>query len=221
MAVNKSSFEDGKADLLEMNVALSKILASLSRVADPGGDSDTVENVLDVIMTVCSERILGRLHLRANHKQKIKKPVDETLKLAVTSLRQLRRKMQNRTEFTDLISTFETRANEVVKLVVAWTKHQTTIRLQDLVEGIHNIWMIDRLDELLGRIPNTLMSPNLRTSLRNIISKVARYKEAARYLYRKARRFPSLRRAEIVPVTLQQQMFAKVEVNHYSPSAIL
>lgn len=183
-----------------------------------GGDSDTVENVLDVIMAVCLERILGRLHLHANHKQKIKNPVDETIKLTVTSLRQLNGKMQNSTEFTDLVSTFETRANEVVKLVVGRTKHQTTIRLRDLVEGIHNIWVISRLDELLGRIPNTLMSPNLRISLRNVISKVARYKEAARYLYRTAKRFPSLRRAEIVPVTLQQQMFGKVEVNHYSPS---
>lgn len=34
MAVNKSNFKYSKADLLEINVALSKILASLSRVTD-------------------------------------------------------------------------------------------------------------------------------------------------------------------------------------------
>lgn len=34
VAVNKSSFEDGKTYLLEMNVALSEILTSLSRVTD-------------------------------------------------------------------------------------------------------------------------------------------------------------------------------------------
>ncbi|KAJ4248096.1 hypothetical protein NW762_012866 [Fusarium torreyae] len=218
IAVNKSSFDDGQADLLEMTGALSKILASLSRVADASGNSNTAENVFDMIMAVCSERILGRLHLRANHKQKIKKPIGETLRLATASLRQLREKILDRAGLMDAASIFEARADEAVKLVNAWNKHQTTIRLRDLVEGIHKMWMIDRLHELLDCIPNSLMDPNLRTSLRHIIGKVARYKEAARYLYRMAKRFPSLRRAEVISVTLQRQMFAKLEIGHYSPS---
>jgi hypothetical protein len=78
--------------------------------------------------------------------------------------------------------------------------------------------MIERLDELLNYIPNNLMDPNLRTSLHNIIRKVARYKEAARYLCRLAKRFPAVRRAEVVSVTLQREMFAKNEFNGYIPS---
>ncbi|KAF4418687.1 arginine N-methyltransferase 2 protein [Fusarium austroafricanum] len=139
-------------------------------------------------------------------------------RLEDTSLRQLREKISNRGELVTTASAFENRANEAVKLISAWTKHQTTIRLRDIVEGFHKVWMIDRLNELLDCIPNNLMDPDLRISLHNIIGKVARYKVAARYLYRMAKRFPALRRAEVVSVTLQRQMFAKVEVNHYSPS---
>jgi hypothetical protein len=130
----------------------------------------------------------------------MKKPILETLRLAIASLRQFRKKISNRGELVNSASVFENRANEAVKLFTAWTKHQTTTRLRDTVEGVHRVWMIETLDELLNCIPNNLMDPNLRTSLHNISRKVARYKEAARYLCRTAKRFPAVRRAEVVPL---------------------
>ncbi|SCO54115.1 uncharacterized protein FFNC_15342 [Fusarium fujikuroi] len=169
-------------------------------------------------MAVSTERILGRLNLRLSNKQKMKKPVAETLQLAVASIRTLHQEISSRAGLVNSATAFESKANEVVKLIAAWTKHQTPIRLKDIVEGIHELWMIERLDELFDCIPNNLMDPNLRTSLQNIIGKVARYKEAARYLYRMAKKFPAVRRAKIVSVTLQQHMFAEVELNNYSPS---
>jgi hypothetical protein len=177
-----------------------------------------VETVFAEIVAVCEERILSRLHFRPNSKQKMRKPIVETLRLAITSLRQLRQKISNRGKLVDSASVFEDRANEAVKLITAWTKHQTTTRLRDIVEGIHRLWMIERLDELLSCIPNNLMDPGLRTSLQNMIRKVARYKEAARYLCRLAKRFPAVRRVEVVSVTLQQEMFVKHGVDSYKPS---
>jgi hypothetical protein len=177
-----------------------------------------VETVFDVIVSVCEERILSRLHLRPNNKQKIKKPIVETLSLAITSLRQLRKKISNRGGLIDSASKFEDRANGAIKLITAWTKHQTTARLRDIVEAIHGLWMIERFDELLNCIPNNLMDPGLRASLHNMIRKVARYKEAARYLYRLAKKFPSVRTAEVISVTLQREMFAKPETDGYTPS---
>jgi hypothetical protein len=215
IAVNKSSFDDGNTDLSEMNRALSEILSQLT---DTYAKPDAVDSLLSTIVTVCTERILSRLHLRSSNKQKVKKPIDETLRQAVASLRQLREKISNRRELMNSASVFEDMANKAVKLITAWTKHQTTARLRDIVEGIHRIWMIERLDELLNYIPNNLMNPNLRSSLHNIIRKVARYKEAARHLCRMAKKFPAVQRAEVISVTLQREMFAKTEVNHYSPS---
>ncbi|RGP62435.1 heterokaryon incompatibility [Fusarium sporotrichioides] len=213
--VNKSSFDDGNTDLSEMNRALSEILSQLT---DTYAKPDAVDSLLGTIVAVCTERILSRLHLRSINKQKVKKPIDETLRQAVSSLRQLREKISNRRELMNSASVFEDMANKAVKLITAWTKHQTTARLRDIVEGIHKIWMIERLDELLNYIPNNLMDPNLRSSLHNIIRKVARYKEAARHLCRMAKKFPAVQRAEVISVTLQREMFAKTEVNHYSPS---
>ncbi|KAJ0125856.1 hypothetical protein HZ326_31038, partial [Fusarium oxysporum f. sp. albedinis] len=218
IAVNKSSYNDSNVHLMEMTHALNKILASLSRLVDTDGNGGTVENVFDTIITVCAERILCRLNLRSNHKQKIKKPIVETLKLAVVSLRNIRGKISSRSELVDSVASFEIRANEAIKLIVAWTKHQTLVRLREVVEGIHKLWRVSWLSDLLNCIPNNLMDPDLRTSLYNIICKVARYKEAARRLYRMAKRFPVLRRVEVVPVTLEPQMYSQVKVDQYSPS---
>ncbi|KAH7231274.1 uncharacterized protein BKA55DRAFT_598563 [Fusarium redolens] len=202
LAVNKKGFDDSNTDLLEMKLALSRILASLSQHTE----------------NVCAERILSRLRLRPSNKQNIKKPMVETLSQTVDALRKLHRKQLDPRDLVESASTFEVRANEAVKLITAWTKHQTTTRLRELVKGVHKMWTTNKLHELLYCIPNNLIDPSLRISLYNIICKVARYREAARYLCRMAKRYPALRRAEVVSVTLQRQMFARVEVNHHSPS---
>ncbi|KAH7184574.1 uncharacterized protein B0J16DRAFT_319377 [Fusarium flagelliforme] len=218
IAVNKSNFLDGNIHLLEMDRALRKILAPLSNYSNANDRPDTVKDVFDVIVTVCEARILNRLHLGPSNKKKTKKPTVETLSLAITSLRQLRKKISSRGGLVNSASSFEDRANGAIKLITAWTKHQTTSRLRDIVEAIHELWTIERLEELLHCIPNNLMDPGLRSSLHNMIRKVARYKEAARYLCRMAKKFPCVRRAEVVSVTLQQEMFAKPVVDGYTPS---
>lgn len=117
----------------------------------------------------------------------------------------------------DSSSKFEDRANGAIKVITAWTKRQTTARLRDIVEAIHGLWTVERLDELLHCIPNNLMDPGLSDSLHNMIRKVARYNEAARYICRLAKKFPCVRRAEVVSVTLKQEMFAKPVVHGYRP----
>ncbi|XMA13651.1 hypothetical protein WAI453_006442 [Rhynchosporium graminicola] len=62
------------------------------------------------------------------------------------------------------------------------------------------------------------MDPASRQSLLNIISKVSRYREAARFLYRTARKIPLIRKMKIVLVSLPQEAFQKISLNQYSPS---
>lgn len=96
-----------------------------------------------------------------------------TLRLIADSIRHIRNKIWNRVELVDSSSTFETRANETVNLITAWTRYQTTPRLRDLVQEIYRIWTIEKLDELFGCIPD-----DPRVSLRDVIGRVHRYKEA-------------------------------------------
>ena len=109
------------------------------------------------------------------------------------------------------------RAKDVLRLADSWTKHQKLAELEDLVEGVYRLKQIGDIQALLDSIPNRAMSPSSRQNLVNIISKVSRYREAARVLCRTAKRFPSLRRAKVVPVNLPEEAFNRVSVGNYTP----
>lgn len=61
------------------------------------------------------------------------------------------------------------------------------------------------------------MSPSARESLLNIVSKVARYWEAARFLYRTVKKFLLARVMRTVPVQLPKEAFAIPKINRYVP----
>jgi hypothetical protein len=62
------------------------------------------------------------------------------------------------------------------------------------------------------------MDPASRKNLLNIISKVARYREAARFLYRTAKKIPLVRKMKIVLVGLPQGTFQKLPANQHTPT---
>jgi hypothetical protein len=62
------------------------------------------------------------------------------------------------------------------------------------------------------------MGPTSRKNLLNIISKVARYRQAARFLYRTAKKIPLVRQMKIVLVSLPQNAFQKIPANQCSPT---
>ena len=106
----------------------------------------------------------------------------------------------------------------MMKLVDSWTKHRTQTRLVELVEGVYRLWQVGHLDSLLGTIPNISMDPSSKTNLLNIISKVARYREAARFLYRTAKKSSLARNMKIVLVNLPEEAFQKGPINQYTPT---
>ncbi|CZT13559.1 uncharacterized protein RAG0_17048 [Rhynchosporium agropyri] len=113
---------------------------------------------------------------------------------------------------------FVERAREVVKLLDAWAKYRKPARLGELVEGVNHLHRVGDLQHLLKTIPNRTMDPASRQSLLNIISKVSRYREAARFLYRTAKKIPLIRQMKIVLGSLPQEAFQKISLNQYSPS---
>lgn len=110
-------------------------------------------------------------------------------------------------------SLFISEANKVIQLVNRWLKHKTFIELGVIVEGINHLQQtVPRLHHLLALIPNIDMNPSSRSSLMNIIGKVSRYWDAARQLYRTAKKFPLVRNMRIQLANLPVKAF-KGQIN--------
>ncbi|KAH6959822.1 hypothetical protein BKA56DRAFT_599587 [Ilyonectria sp. MPI-CAGE-AT-0026] len=169
-------------------------------------------NVFDNVVSMCSERLISRLRFRPNRRNKTKQPFAEVLHRAIDSLGHAKSKSP------EVEKAFRNQARNVIKLADGWTKYQTEARLSKLVEGIHLLWRVDGLHDLLRSIPNNLMDPSSRDSLWNIITKVARYREAAGLLYRRAKQFLVVRQAKVVSVNLPENAFVRVPRSGYTPS---
>ncbi|KAH7118261.1 hypothetical protein B0J13DRAFT_652222, partial [Dactylonectria estremocensis] len=213
LAINRANGVDGQGDLQEVERGLREILIILSHILD---GNNTESDVFNAVVSMCSTRILCRLRLRANSRNKPKQPINEVLHLAIASLKQLNLRSRKSRKMADVSTVFETRAKAVIQLVGAWTKHQTMTRLGNLIEGIHCLWQTEGLSGLLDSIPNTFMDPGSRTNLWNIVSKVARYREAARILYRAGKRFSSVRQAKVVPLSLPSDIFNRAPAHHWT-----
>jgi len=155
---------------------------------------------------MCPVRILCRLRFIPNSRNTPRQPIKELLQEAINSIRWLEKETVQDTGLL-LSRLFVERAKEVIKLVDAWAKHRKPARLGELVEGVNRLWRAGELQDLLSAIPNQIMGPALRKNLLNIISKVARYREAARFLYRTAKEIPLVRQMKIVLVSLPQHAF--------------
>jgi hypothetical protein len=66
--------------------------------------------------------------------------------------------------------------------------------------------------------PKSKYGPNVEKNLLNIIGKVARYRQAAKFLYCKAKELPGVRQMKIVLVNLSQDMFHRDPANQYTPT---
>ena len=167
---------------------------------------------------MCSVRILCRLRFISNSRNTLRQPFKELLQGAVNSIRWLEKETAQDTGLLLLSTLFVEKAKDVIKLVDAWAKHRKPARLVELVEGVYRLWRVGELQDLLSTIPNRIMDPASRKNFLNIISKVARYREAARFLYRTAKKIPLVRRMKIVLVSLPQNAFQKIPANQYTPT---
>ncbi|KAK7920302.1 hypothetical protein PG985_008324 [Apiospora marii] len=155
---------------------------------------------------MCSSRILGRLRLKkASGRLSIGKILKDT--------RSLLQKTGPPATFSLFAETFE----GVIKLVDAWSGYQTQDALEALVDGIYRLQQTKDVSSVINGTPNRWMVPTTRTSLLNMIMKVARYRESARILRRLAQKCPLLRRMELVLVQLGASAFGKVSVKQLEP----
>ena len=167
------------------------------------GDTSLQSEVFASIIAMCFERILCRLRLRANNRNMPRQSVKKCLQETISALQAQAAKEG----MAHTVKIFEDRAKSVSKLIDAWSNHQTSNRLGEIVVAMYQLSKVENLSSLLNDIPDRSMNPNSRKNLLNIIQKVARYWQAARFLYRSARKFPLVRHMAIIFASLPERAF--------------
>lgn len=150
---------------------------------------------------MCSLRIRERMRLAPHKRKKSKQTLKQLLGEALALL-------------SSRYHAFRQQAKAVIKNIELWLKHQTEYRLCDLVEAVFRLSRNNHLSEMFSSIPNTLMGPSERTNLLKMIRRVARYREAARFLYRNAKKYPIVRFMKVVLVSLPRNAFCPLSVEH-------
>lgn len=107
---------------------------------------------------------------------------------------------------------FIERARDIISLIDSWVNHPRIQHLEDLVDGLFRLRQVD-CQAVLDSIPNDRLEKDSRKSVLNMILKVARYREAARFLLRTSRKFPIARHMHIVPISLPENVFARTGLN--------
>lgn len=155
---------------------------------------------------MCSARILCRLRLHRNHRNAPRQPIKAVLQEAVSALG-----LPGTRNSNAAVAMFLEKARDVMRLTDSWANHQTESRLGDLVDGIYNLRKVD-VEAILRPIPNRLMAPSAKKNLLNIVKKVARYREASRFLFYTARRIPIARQMKTVLIDLPPDAFERLPV---------
>lgn len=180
--------------------------------------SDVEERLFTAIISMCSSRILYRMRLKKDSRNAKKKATKDAIQIVVECLRGTKSPVHQNPQLSRLGQSFLKQARDVIRLIDMWTNYQTHSQLERLVEGVYQLRKIGDVNALLSNIPDDILCPSSKASLVNILGKVARYREAARFLCRIAKKFPLTRQMQIVTVELPNQVFARIPTNNYSPT---
>jgi hypothetical protein len=157
---------------------------------------------------MCAKRILLRLRLLKNARNSQKQSFQLKLRSAVYCLNKDGSTGSNLQRYKQL-SDFVEMARLVTKSADAWVNHQTTMKLNELVDSVYNLKQKINIEALSNAMTARNMDPGSRRSLINTINKVARYREIARSLYRMSRKNTLLRHLELIPVNLPIAAFSR------------
>ncbi|OAA60079.1 hypothetical protein ISF_06090 [Cordyceps fumosorosea ARSEF 2679] len=98
---------------------------------------------------------------------------------------------------------------KLLKILRSWNLHQTDGELCAVIDGLWAFVAIEGWRAVVELIPDSLMNPTSRHSLTTMLRKGARYRNAARALYRAAKKHPVARRMEAVAVHLPSSAFQR------------
>ncbi|KAJ5913613.1 hypothetical protein N7504_002496 [Penicillium tannophilum] len=203
LAINKRHHTDGDGLLQKLKINFEEIFRLLD--ISQYDNSEVQRKVFASIISMCSPRVLCRLGLE---RKATRRPIHHLLKDAIYSIRQIHPQKLRDRQLHSVSSSFIAEANKVIQLVDRWSKHQTLDELCVIVEGINHLQQTaPQFHHLLALISNIDMVPSSRSSLLNIIRKVSRYWDAARHLYRTAKKFLLVRKMKVQLATLPLKAF--------------
>ncbi|KAB8240460.1 hypothetical protein BDV35DRAFT_401834 [Aspergillus flavus] len=148
--------------------------------------SNIGNQILIAVVSMCLSRILSRLRMACTSRTSTKRLLKGTLQEVLLAVKIIRRRLNDGS--------------------LSKTADNFTLRAKEHILG---------LSGLIGTIPNRDMSPSARRSLLNIVSKVSRYWEVARYLYRTAKKSPLARAMRTIPVRLPEEAFTSLVIKGY------
>lgn len=167
-----------------------------------------------LIVSMCSERLLGRLRL----KRRMGKEPRQHPKLRFQNIlhalpfRAIAASSRLAAVAEEQRALFVERAREIITLIDAYTNHPRLEQLESLVDGFYRLRQLD-CQALLNTIPDDRIAESNRKSTLNMIHKVARYTEAARFLLRTCKKLPITRRMQVVVVGLPDVAFFRAPVD--------
>ncbi|OJD18822.1 hypothetical protein AJ78_01154 [Emergomyces pasteurianus Ep9510] len=214
-AVNKANSEDGSEAIRLIEHGFDGIFAILAGMA-----IGIEKQILTSIVSMCAPRILSRLRLARSGRKPIKRPFQETLRAGVFAVKNISRQKLQERKLLKTAEQFIKSAKEVEKLIDSWSRYRVINRLLEIVEGLRRLQEIERLPDLINTIPNLDMDPTSRQSLLNIVGKVSRYWEAARFLYRTAKKFPLACAMRAIPVHLPGKAYDTPLFENYAPDLL-
>ncbi|KAM5385531.1 hypothetical protein ACJZ2D_000730 [Fusarium nematophilum] len=138
-AVNKAKPGDGRQALEEMGQGFERIFGKLSRVKDktnPSSESD----VFQEIISMCRERILHRLRLRRDKKNRAKPSMEKVIQKVLDSL-------SRASASENTISSFEIKADQVLELLKTWTDNTDNTDNTDDVDGVDGVDDVNDADD--------------------------------------------------------------------------
>ncbi|KAK8025079.1 hypothetical protein PG990_002902 [Apiospora arundinis] len=206
IAVNKGRTDDGNDMLRELEDGFGRLFEILARVHETNA-AQVEREAFSLIVSLCSARILYRLRFK---KSSSKTPIKKVLQDVLSSLQAL--------GLSSRYPLIVKKVKDVVKLIDAYSKHQTQDELEALIESIRCLQKLPDVSSVLGEIPNRLMAPSSKTSLLSIIRKVARYRNSASFLFHLANECSLVRRMKVVQVQLGPGAFRRAPVEHLQPT---
>ncbi|KAF3399522.1 hypothetical protein DPV78_006381 [Talaromyces pinophilus] len=220
LAVNKAGTDDGNSILNDMKRGLDQIFGLLeSGFASGRNPRDVEHEVFTQVVSMCSSRIRTRLGLSSG-KRGNRRSINDNLLQVVRYVKKLDNHQIEGLGLTTVVGSFLQAAKETISLVNAWSNHQTLTELERLVDGIYRFHRQQSIATALRLVSDKDINPSLKTSLLNMTSKVARYREAAAIIFRVARKFPIVRQARVESICFPQESFQCPAIGNYKPNLL-
>lgn len=193
-----------------------------------GATCHVEEDVFAEIISMCRDRIQCRFRLRKKSRgpygrKKRKAPglsAKDILQIVLEHVPDLEENESKKTKTLSLVQSdlFIEKVKEIMRLLDAWKESQTDSQLGSLVMTVYRLRRAGHTTDLISRINNRFLNPGLKSYLIDMIDKVARYREAARFLYLTAKKFPLTRQMRPVIVELPRESFGRVPTEGQNPT---